>query len=41
MQDLEQKLKDIIEGEVDTSDVALEHYSHDASMFELVPKVIT
>lgn len=41
MQDLEQKLKEIIEGQTDTSDVALEHYSHDASMFELVPKVIT
>lgn len=41
MQDLEQKLKEIIEGEIDTSDAALEHYSHDASMFELVPKVVT
>ncbi len=40
MQDLESKLKEIIEGEIDVTDVAREYYSHDASMFELVPQVI-
>ncbi len=41
MQELETKLRELIKGEIDSSDVALEYYSHDASMFELVPQVIT
>lgn len=40
MQDLQTRIKELISGEVDTSDVALEHYSHDASMFELRPQVV-
>lgn len=29
------------EGEIDSSDEALEHYSHDASLFELAPQLVT
>ncbi len=41
MQDLQKRLKETISGEVDVSDEALDFYSHDASMFELRPSVVT
>lgn len=34
------ELAGIFRGELDTSAATLEHYSHDASLFELVPKVV-
>lgn len=37
---LSEDLKQLIDGEVDSSPAAREFYSHDASMFELVPEVI-
>lgn len=40
MQDLQTRLKEAMQGEVDTSPEAIEHYSHDASMFEMKPQVI-
>ena len=39
-QNLGNELGKVIKGEVDSSDEAREFYSHDASMFELVPEVI-
>ncbi len=40
-QNLDEELSKILKGEVDSSDVSREFYSHDASMFEMVPEVIT
>ncbi len=41
MEDLKTKLESIIKGEVSTDDGVLEFYSHDASMMEVKPEVIT
>lgn len=41
MNHLQQKLKQIIKGEVESDFNSREFYSHDASMFELVPEVVT
>ncbi|HSX53173.1 MAG TPA: FAD-binding oxidoreductase [Patescibacteria group bacterium] len=38
--DLKPALQTIIKGEVDSSPATLELYSHDASMFELMPRVV-
>lgn len=40
MDDLKQKLKALVKGEVEDSSEILDKYSHDASMFELKPQVI-
>lgn len=40
MKQLEQKLKQILRGDIETDYDSREFYSHDASMFELVPEVI-
>lgn len=40
MDDLKIQIKDIIKGDVDSSPETLDKFSHDASMFELVPKVV-
>lgn len=40
MNHLQQKLKQIIKGEVESDFNSREFYSHDASMFELVPEVV-
>lgn len=40
MNNLEEKLKQIITGDVESDDNSKEFYSHDASMFELVPEFI-
>lgn len=40
MNHLEEKLKQIIAGDVESDDNSKEFYSHDASMFELVPEFI-
>ena len=37
---LETEIKKIFKGEIDTSDVTREFYSHDASLFELKPQVV-
>lgn len=42
MSDLKEKIQQTgFSGEIDDSPEALEFYSHDASMFEIVPKVVT
>jgi FAD/FMN-containing dehydrogenase len=41
MENLTTHLKDLIKGEVDDTNESRETYSHDASMFELKPEVIT
>lgn len=41
MIDLEKQIKSIIKGEVSSTAETKEFYSHDASMFELVPEVVT
>ena len=42
MKELKEKLQNIgFSGEIDTSDETRKFYSHDASMFEIVPEVIT
>ncbi len=38
--DLTQKLKTIFQGEIDTSDQTKQAYSHDASLFELIPQMV-
>ena len=38
--DLQQELSKVIKGDVDTTDATREHYSHDASLFELVPQAV-
>lgn len=38
--DISKQLAERIKGEVDTSDATREFYSHDASLFELVPEVV-
>ena len=40
MDDLKTQIKSIIKGDVDASPETLQKFSHDASMFELVPKVV-
>lgn len=40
MDELDKKIQSIIKGEVDSTNEAKDFYSHDASMFELKPKVI-
>jgi FAD/FMN-containing dehydrogenase len=40
MSEIAEKLKSIIEGSVDTSHATKELFSHDASMFEMVPEVV-
>ncbi|MES2971574.1 MAG: FAD-binding oxidoreductase [Patescibacteria group bacterium] len=41
MDNLKQKLRDIgFSGEVDTTPATRDHYSHDASMFELMPEAV-
>lgn len=40
MKQLEQKLKQILRGDIETDYNSREFYSHDASMFELMPEVI-
>lgn len=41
MSDIKEKLQNIgFEGEIDASDATREKYSHDASMFEIVPEVV-
>ena len=37
---LEKSLREIIEGDVDSTDETREKYSHDASLFELTPEVV-
>lgn len=37
---IHEKLKDVISGEIDNSQEIKEKYSHDASMFELVPELV-
>lgn len=39
--DLPQELKNVIKGDVDATDETREFYSHDASLFELKPQVVT
>jgi FAD/FMN-containing dehydrogenase len=39
--DIQAELSKIFKGEIDTTPETLEFYSHDASLFELVPKVVT
>ncbi len=38
--DLEKDLGGLIKGDIDTSDASREFYSHDASLFELVPEAV-
>jgi len=38
--DLQEELKKIFKGELDTSEETLETYSHDASLFELKPQIV-
>jgi FAD/FMN-containing dehydrogenase len=38
--DLQEELKKIFKGELDTSETTLETYSHDASLFELKPQIV-
>ena len=38
--DIYKELSNIFKGELDTSPAAIEKYSHDASLFELVPQVV-
>ncbi len=40
MENLETQIKNLVKGEVDTSEATREFYSHDASMFELKPDVV-
>ena len=40
MNDLQNKLKSVIKGDVFSEDPILEQYSHDASIFEIKPKVV-
>ncbi|MEI7632402.1 MAG: FAD-binding oxidoreductase, partial [bacterium] len=40
MSELIKDLKSFIKGDVDASDEAKQFYSHDASMFEMVPEVV-
>ncbi len=40
MGELTQKLRSIVKGEVDDSDESRQFFSHDASLFELIPEVI-
>lgn len=40
MEDLKEKIQTIIKGEVEDSPEAKEFYSHDASLFEMVPELI-
>jgi len=40
MENLETQIKNLIKGEVDSTDTTREFYSHDASMFELKPDVV-
>ncbi|MDN5275029.1 MAG: putative oxidoreductase [Candidatus Saccharibacteria bacterium] len=39
--DIQAELSKIFKGEIDTTPETLEFYSHDASLFELVPKAVT
>ncbi len=40
MSDISKDLKDIIKGDLDTSDQTKAFYSHDASMFEMIPEYV-
>lgn len=40
MENLKTQIKDIIKGDVDANPETLQNFSHDASMFELVPKLV-
>jgi len=40
MENLETQIKNLVKGEVDTSEATREFYSHDASMFELKPDIV-
>ena len=40
MSDLKTDLKSFIKGDIDASDEAKQFFSHDASMFEMVPEIV-